>query len=455
MSDAPPAPFTTPEMADAFSARAHVRQMLRFERALARAEAGVGVIPQPAAAAIAAACDRALHDAPLDADAIARDAAASGTPAIPLLRLLGERLDDDARRWLHWGATSQDAVDTALALQMRDGLALLDAELAALGDVCAALAERHRATVMAGRTLLQQAVPITFGLKAARWLALAARQRRALAHAREHSLAIQLGGAAGTLAALGDRGLEVAERLGEELALPVPDLPWHAERDRVATVALALGVVAGAMGKIAGDVALLAQTEVGEVAEGAAPGTGGSSAMPQKRNPVDAVAAVAAARLAVGVAPTLLASMAQEHERAAGAWQAEPPALAALFGWTAGAVSHARRALDGLEVDAARMRANLDLAGGAVMAESLATALAARVGRPEAQRLVAAAVARARGEGTALRDAARGDAALGAHLGSDEIDGALDPARYLGAADALIDRALAAWRDVPPPARLG
>ena len=435
--------FTTPEMAAVWSPEAHLRQMLRFEAALARAEADVGVVPAEAARAIEAACGGAW----LDAEDVARQAAAAGTPAIPLVRALAERVGGDAGGFVHWGATSQDAIDTAMVLQAHDGLRLLDADLRRLAAACAALADAHRRTLMPGRTLLQHAVPITFGLKAARWLALVMRQRRALAECRDRCLALQLGGAAGTLAALGERGLEVAERVGARLGLPVPALPWHAERDRVATVAATLGVVAGAMAKVAGDVVLMAQSEVGEAAEGAAPGKGGSSAMPQKRNPVDAMTAIAAARLAIGAVPVVLGGMQQEHERALGGWQAEWEALPDAFRYAAGAVAAVARAVAGLEVDAARMRANLDVGGGALMAESLSMALAAHVGRPEAQRRVEAAVARAGAEGVSMREAALADVGIRGVLSQDGIERALDPAGYLGATDALIGRALEGWRE--------
>jgi 3-carboxy-cis,cis-muconate cycloisomerase len=431
--------FTTPAMADVFSSAAHVRQMLLVEAALARASARAGVIPESAADAIAGACRVELYDV----RAVLAEGAVAGTPVIPLVRLLGQQVDGDARGWVHWGATSQDVVDTALVLQMRDGLDLLRADLRGVCDAAAALAVRHRHTVMAGRTLLQQALPMTFGLKAARWLALARRQLDALDLLRRDALAVQLGGAAGTLAAFGDRGLDVASNLAAELDLPLPDLPRHAERDRVARVAATLGIVAGAMSKIALDVALLAQTEVGEVAEGSAPGKGGSSAMPQKRNPVDAMSALAAARLAIALVPAVLSGMAQEHERAVGAWQAEWVAIPDLFRHTAGAVAHVRRALEGLEVDADRMRANLDLAGGALMAESLVTALAARVGGAEAREIVRRVSARVAHDRLTLHDAALDDARVSAVLSPDDVARVLDPTRYLGAADALIDRALA------------
>ena len=298
---------------------------------------------------------------------------------------------------------------------------------------------------MPGRTLLQQALPLTFGLKAARWLALAVRQAAALRELRAGALALQFGGAAGTLAALGDRGMLVAERLAEALDLPLPDLPWHAERDRVASIAAGLGVTAGGLSKIATDLVLLAQSEVGEASEAAAPGKGGSSAMPQKRNPVDATMALACARLAQAQVATVLGAMGQEHERAVGGWQAEWSALPELFRATAGAAARVRGALEGLQIDAGRMRANLDAAGGLLMAESVTMALAAHVGRPDAQQIVKAAAARVAGS-VMFRQALLDDARVGAALSPEALARALDPAGYLGSTDALIDRALAAYR---------
>jgi 3-carboxy-cis,cis-muconate cycloisomerase len=444
MTDPLDALYTTPEMAAAFAGETLVREMLQFEAALARAEAAAGVIPAQAATAIEVACQIELFDVA----ALFREAVVAGTPAIPLVRMLTDRVAGDAGRYVHWGATSQDAVDTALVLQMRAGLGLLAGELLDLAAACAALAEQHRRTPMAGRTLLQQALPITFGLKAARWLALVVRQIHALRECRDRSLVLQFGGAAGTLAALGDAGMRVAELLAAELRLPLPELPWHAERDRVAAIAAALGITAGAMAKIASDIVLLAQTEVGEVSEAAAPGKGGSSAMPQKRNPVDTVAAIAAARQAIGIVPVVLAAMGQEHERAAGGWQAEWTAIPALFRFTAGAVARVRAAVQGLQVDPERMRANLALGGGLLMAESVTMTLAAQIGRPAAQRLVKAVAGRVSGGGT-FREALLGDEQVRAVLSPDAIDQALDPAGYLGSADALIDRALAAHGALP------
>ena len=334
-------------------------------------------------------------------------------------------------------------------LQMRDGLDLLQAGLLEIGRSCAALAERHRHTPMAGRTLLQQALPITFGLRAARWLALVHRQIERLRALRGDALALQFGGAAGTLASLGSDGARVAELLAEELDLPCPDLPWHGERDRVAEIAAALGIVAGAMGKIAQDVLLLSQTELGEVAEGAAPGKGGSSTLPHKRNPVDTVAAVAAARLAQSLVPVVLASMIQEHERAVGGWQSEWAALPELFRYTAGAVERVRLAVENLEVDAERMRANLGVTRGLLMAESLSMTLATRLGKQEAHHVVQAACERAVREGADLATVAQADERISGALSPDEIAAALDPSAYLGSADLFVDRALAAFQLTP------
>lgn len=433
--------FGTPEMAAIFSAEAHVAALLAFEAGLARAEARAGIIPGDAAEAIAAACRIESFDVP----ALYRDAVPAGTLAIPLVKALTARVGSEHGRYVHYGATSQDAIDSGLMMQMRDGIDLLLNGLLAIGAATASLAEQHRRTPMIGRTLLQQALPITFGLKAARWLALVSRQVRQLDRLRSETLVVQFGGAVGTLAALDDNGQRVVELLAEELDLRVPDLPWHTERDRIADLVTAVSIVAGSMAKMAGDILLLSQTEVGEVAEATAPGKGGSSAMPHKRNPVDATFAVASARLALGAAPAILNAMAHEHERATGGWQLEWSILPSVFYQTAGAVERVRRAVAGLVVDPQRMRDNLELTGGLVMAESLTMALARTIGRPEAFRLVEAATTRARDAGQPLRDAALADERIRSVLSSEEIDRALDPLSYLGSTDQFIDRALAGY----------
>ena len=444
MDDLTDALFTTPEMAALFSGAGHVARMLDFEGALARAEARAGVIPSDAADQIAVACRVERFDVP----GLLQETAVAGTLAIPLAKALTAQVGGEAGRYVHWGATSQDVIDTALMLQMRDGLDLLLAGLLEIGWASAALAERHRQTPMAGRTLLQQALPITFGLRAARWLALVTRQIVALRRVRAETLALQFGGAAGTLASLGEDGARVAELLAEELGLPEPDLPWHGERDRVAEIASSLGIVAGAVGKIAQDVLLLSQTEIGEVAEGAAPGKGGSSTLPHKRNPVDTVAAVAAARMAQSLVPVILASMIQEHERAVGGWQSEWAALPELFRYTAGAVDRVRIAVAQLEVSTDRMRENLGVTRGLLMAESLSMALATKIGKQQAHHAVQAACARAVKQGDDLETAARQDSTISGALSADEIAKALDPAAYLGSSDLFVERALAGFRAV-------
>lgn len=433
--------YSDSSMASLWSVAAFVERVLAFEAALARAESRAGVIPPEAADAIR----DAVNNGPLDTESLAREAAHAGSPALPILRALGERIAPPARDFVHWGATSQDAIDTALVLTMLESLDVLRSTLFRIGERCATLAEAHRRTVMAGRTLLQQATPITFGLKAARWLVLITRQWDRLTQAQEDIGVVQLGGATGTLAALGDQGPRVTEFLAEELGLAAPLLPWHAERDRVAGVAADVGIVAGATAKIAADLVLLAQTEVAEASDTRASDKGGSSAMPHKRNPTDAIAARAAARLALGVVPVLLAGMEQEHERAAGACQAEWAALADLFGYCGGAASRLLSALDGLEPDPARMRDNIDRSGGLIQSEALMVALARHVGRDESRRIAEDIASHAHEAGGFARSVML-DERVRKALTAEEISRALDPATFLGSADVFIDRAIASFR---------
>jgi 3-carboxy-cis,cis-muconate cycloisomerase len=421
--------FVPQGLRDAVSDRAWLEAMLEAERALARASAAVGVVPDGAAARIVEACSVDRYDV----ESLAREGRVVGNPAEPLVRALREAAGEQGADFVHFGATSQDIVDTAAMLVARRAVALVLAELDRLADGCAELARAHRATPMAARTLLQQAVPTTFGLKAAGWLVAVLEARSRLAAVRDGRLAAQLGGAAGTLAALGDVALEIVRRYADELELLEPTLPWHANRQRVAELGAALDGAAGGAAKVGVDVVLLAQTEVGEVAE-ASPG--GSSTMPQKRNPVSSALAVACARLANAHAGVLLAGLAHEHERAVGSWQAEWEALSGALVFAGGAAAAAADAVAGLEVDAGRMRANLDASGGLVLAERVSFALTPRLGRREAHAVVAEA-ARA----PSFRDALLGDER--AALSAEELDALLDPAGYLGAAEALVDRALA------------
>jgi 3-carboxy-cis,cis-muconate cycloisomerase len=404
---------------------AWLQALLDAEAALARAQAAAGVIPAEHADAIAAACRADRYDAA----AIGEQATGVGNPAAPLVKALRAQVGGDAAADVHRGATSQDIVDSAAMLVARRALSVILDDLAGAADAAARLAAEHRASVMAGRTLLQHAVPVTFGLKAAGWMVALDESADRLQTVRDTRLAAQLGGAAGTLSALGDSALDVLARFAAQLELAEPVLPWHTDRTRVAELAGALGESAGAVAKVAGDVVLLSQTEVGEVREGG--DHGGSSTMPHKRNPIAAVSALAAARQAPGLVASLLAAMEHEHERAAGAWHAEWAPLRALLAATGSAAAWLRDCLSNLEVDAERMRSNL---GDALLAERVARALAEPLGRDAADAVVRAALA----EGRPLALAAR------EHLDSEDVDRLLDPATYLGATDALIDRALAA-----------
>jgi 3-carboxy-cis,cis-muconate cycloisomerase len=413
--------FVPDAVREAVSGRAWVQAMLDGERAYAAAAARAGVIPAEAAERIAAACDAGRFDV----GEIALAGRRVANPAEPLVRALRKTVGEEDARHVHWGAASQDIVDTAAMLVARRSLDLIIVELDGVAAASARLADAHRTTIVAARTLLQQAVPTTFGLKAAAWLVGIVEARQRLVAARER-LAVQLGGAGGTLAALGDKGPEVMRLFAEELELAEPVIPWHALRGRVAELGAALDLSAGACAKIARDVTLLAQTEVDEVTTA---DDGRSSTMPQKRNPAGALLALACARHVHAHAALLTGSLVQEHERAAGAWQAEWEALSDALAFAGGAAAGVRTTLEGLSVDEARMRHNLD---EATLSERAAFLLAERIGLPDAQDAVSTA--------TSVR------AALAEHLGPAEVDAALDPSGYLGAADFFIDRALALYR---------
>jgi 3-carboxy-cis,cis-muconate cycloisomerase len=422
--------------------RAMLQAMLDAEAALARASAGAGVIPAAAAMAIAACCDARRFDVA----ALGRASAAAGNPVVPLVRALAEQVPGEAAAHVHQGATSQDVLDTAAMLVAHRALGPLLEDLAATAAACARLAEAHGGTVLAGRTLLQQAVPVTFGLKAAGWLVGLDETRLRLAEVRRRVLAVQLGGAAGTLAGFGDRGPDVLAGFAADLGLAEPTVPWHAVRARPAALAGALGACAGMLGKVARDIALLAQNEVAEVREGGGAGRGGSSAMPHKRNPVGAVAVAACAARVPGLVATILAVMPQEHERAAGGWHAEWEPQRELLRLVGSAAAWCRELLERLEVDAGRMRANLDAAGGLPLAEAAVAALAGPLGRPRAREAVEQASLRAAEEGRTLREVLLASPALAGRLQGVDLDRALDPAAQLGAARLLVDRALAAHR---------
>lgn len=436
--------FGDPACEALFDDAARVQAMLQFEAALAQAQACCGVIPAEAASAIVLACDVRQYDLA----ALAQATALAGNPAIGLVKALTARVgehDAAAARWVHWGATSQDVIDTGTMLQLRAALDLLLPQLQRLCGTLAGLAERERDTGLPGRTLLQHAVPVTFGLKAAGWLDALQRAHRRLHVVREEVLALQFGGAAGTLASLQTRGLDVAQALAGTLALPLPALPWHTSRDRIVEIGCAFGLLAGTLGKIAGDVVLLMQSEVGEAFEPAAAGKGGSSAMPHKRNPVSSVAAIAAATRVPGLVATLFSAMAQPHERAAGQWHAEWDTLPQIVRLTAGSLAQMQACLDGLELDRARMRTHLDSHGGVLYAEAAVFALAPQLGKAQAHALVEQAVRRAQQQQRHLQQVLGEDVQVGAILTPAQLQAVFDGDSWRGMSSVWIDRALAGF----------
>jgi 3-carboxy-cis,cis-muconate cycloisomerase len=437
----------TSEMNAVWSARQTVQSMLDVEAALARATAAHGVIPAVAVAAIVAACDADR----IDAEALMADAATGGNLAIPLVKQLtaGVKRDDaDAAKYVHWGATSQDIIDTGAALQLRATFELLDAGLLRLCAALALQAQRYRTTPMIGRTWLQQALPITLGLKFAQWLDAMLRHRERLASARTRVLALQFGGAAGTLASLRDQALPIAQSLADDLGLPLPPTPWHTQRDRVAEAAACFGMLTGTLGKIARDISLHMQTEIGELAEPAAAGKGGSSTMPHKRNPVGCAAVLTAAMRAPNLVATIFGGMVQEHERALGGWQAEWEALPDLARMTGGALAQITTIVADIDVSEDRLAANLDVTRGLVLGEAVMLALGDAIGRLDAHTLVEHASKDALASGQTLFDVLCADARVTQHLSTSQLRALLDPANYAGQAHAFVDAVLALHRAI-------
>lgn len=434
-----PALIAPDALAAAFADRATIQAMLDFERALTTAEASCGVIPTTAVAAIAAACDAASYDPA----ALVSAARLGGTVAIPLAKALGDQVrqtDPAAAGWVHFGATSQDVVDTALVLQLRHATAMLLASADRVAGHLRTLARSHAGTAMLGRTLMQPGPPITFGLKAAGWLGAIERGAQRVSIAADAAFVLQFGGAVGTLAALGDRGLAVSQALGAALDLPVPPAPWHAHRDRLAAFAAACVILGGSCGKIARDITLMMQAELGEVAEPGGAGRGGSSTMPHKRNPVASVTALAAANRLPGLLASVMAGLVVEHERGAGAWQAEAGLHAEICLATGGALAAMEEALGGLVVDADAMAGNIDRLRGLVLAERLMLALAPTMGRAAAHELVERLVQRCTGDAT-LHQVAAAEPLVTDRL--PDLDAIFDPAGYLGSTAVFIDRILA------------
>ena len=431
--------FSAPAMRAVFADEARLQRYLDIEAALARVEARLGLIPAAAAEEIA----RQAVAANFDLSALREGVATVGAPIAPVVEQLVARCAGDFGQYCHWGATTQDIADTATVLQMRDGLALIAGDLGAIAASLADLARRYRDTPMAGRTNLQQAAPISFGFKVAGWLDAVERHRARLVEILPRALVGQFGGAVGTFAALGERGPEIATALMTELGLNAAEIAWHSHRDRIAEIGCWLAMVVGTLAKIATDVKLLMQTEVAEVFEPYAPGRGSSSTMPQKRNPVACDFVVACAALARHQACALIEAMVADHERPSGAWQIEWAALPELFLLASGALAHTRTMAAGLVVDPARMRANLEANGGLIMAEAAMMSLAPYLGRENAHRLVTARCRQALDERRTLLDVLAADAEVARYFDRAALERLLDPANYLGAAPAIVDRILA------------
>lgn len=436
--------FGTPRMREIFSDRALIERYIETEVALARAQARCGVIPAGAAEAIAreSRLDR------IDFDHLREETDIVGYPILPLVHQL-VAMCGEAGRYVHWGATTQDIMDTANVLQVRAALDVVEADIRELRRILADLAHKHRDTPMAGRTHLQQALPVTFGYKAAIWLAMFDRHQQRLAELRPRVMVVEFAGAAGTLASLGESGFEVQRLLAEELGLGVPATTWHVARDGFAESVNLLALVTGSLGKIALDIMLMASTEFAEVYEPFVKGRGASSTMPQKRNPISSELMLAAAKAVRQHAGLMVDAMVQDFERATGPWHAEWVALPESFILTAGALHQAKFALGGLVVDEARMRHNLGLSRGLIVAEAVMMGLAPAIGRQQAHDLVYDACRTVNTQGGTLAEALAAMPAVTHHFDRAALERLTDPARYLGLAPQMVDRALASSRATP------
>ncbi|MGH6780027.1 MAG: class-II fumarase/aspartase family protein, partial [Bradyrhizobium sp.] len=410
---------------------------VEVETALARAEASCGVIPADAADEITRRCDVAA----LDFDLLRKETDNVGYPILPLVHQLVKQCGD-AGRYLHWGATTQDIMDSAVVLQMREGLRMIEGDIAALRDILADLARAHRDTPMAGRSHLQQALPVTFGYKVAVWLAMFDRHTERLAQLKPRVEVGQFAGAAGTLASLGDKGLAVQAAFCKELGLAVPVATWHVARDGFAETINFLGLLTGSLGKIALDVMIMASTEFAELYEPFVTGRGASSTMPQKRNPISSELMLAAAKGVRQHAGLMLDAMIQDFERATGPWHAEWMAIPESFVLTAGALRQARFALGGLIVDRVRMAHNLGISKGLIVAEAVMMQMAPLIGRQQAHDIVYAACRAVNERGGTLSDALAGDPEIARHFDRTALERMTDPANYLGLAPVMVDRVL-------------
>jgi 3-carboxy-cis,cis-muconate cycloisomerase len=436
--------FGTEAMRDAFGDMAFVRNCVVVEAALARAQGRLGIIPQEAAAAISAAADAILAGREaLDLARLKRETENVGFPILPLVRQLAAQAGE-AGRYLHWGATTQDIIDSAVVLQIRDGLALIERDLDTLRGHLAALAKKHRDTPMPGRTFFQQALPITFGYKAAVWLSAFDRHARRLAELKPRVLVAEFGGAVGTLASLGSGGeaLRTVGELARELGLGEPAITWHVARDTIAETVQFLALLGGSLAKIADDVMLMSATEFGEASEPFMEGRGASSTMPQKRNPISCGIILAAARALRQQAGLALDAMVNTFERNAAAWHLEWIAVPEAFGYAAGALNQTVFITGGLIVDSGGMQKNLALTHGLIVAEAVMMGLAPHIGRNDAHHLVTDACRAAIAGNRPLLDVLLEMETVAGPLGAERLKALTDPANYLGAAPAMVDRVL-------------
>jgi 3-carboxy-cis,cis-muconate cycloisomerase len=441
--------FRSPSVEPLFSDAAAVQSILDFEAALARAQARGGIISAAAAEAISSCCRVELFDLP----SLAQAMPSAGNLAIPLLKQLNAivgRNSPDALRYVHFGATSQDALDTGLVLQLRAAIRAIETDLDAIAAALVDVSQTHRTTLLVARTWLQHALPTTFGYITAGWLDAFLQHRQRLADQLQHSLVQQFGGAAGTLAALGDRGPQIAKLLAEELSLPLPRIPWHAQRERIAATATTLGLLSGTIAKIARDLSLYMQSEVAELSEPPSTGRGGSSTMPHKQNPVASAAILASASRVPALVSTVLSSMSGEYQRSLGAWQSEWETVPEIVRLAAGGTHQLAALLPRLSVNTEKMRANLDLTHGLIYAEAVSLALSEKLNRASAHKLVESTCRRAQVEKRHLRAVLSDDPDVTAILSPENIAGLFEPANYLGSAGMFIDAVLDAARSQLP-----
>ena len=430
--------FTTPAMREVWSDENRVQKYLDFEAALARAQARLKIIPQEACNEIVKHCDAKL----IDMAKLKQATEKIGYPVLPVVQQLVKLCKDGLGEWSHWGATTQDITDTATVMQIREALAIIEKDIDGICDVLATLAKKYRNTLIAGRSNLQQAVPITFGYKMATMLAAFERHKQRLAQLKERVLVGEFGGAAGTLSSLGKDGLKCQIELMKELKLGQPAISWHTVRDCIAEVGCFIGLITGSCGKIALDVKLLMQTEVEEVHEPFHAGRGSSSTMPQKRNPISSVYITAQTAMVKQLVAALLEAMIEDHERATGPWEIEWIALPEIFMLSAGALTQTKFVLEGLQVNEKKMRENLDITNGLIMSEAVMMGLGAAMGRNRAHDVVYDICREVVTTGRPLIDLLEEDKEIRKHADRKTLEKLVDPANYLGVAGEMVDRVL-------------